>query len=112
MNIHLQNKQTGEVVETPTGFSVTCLFFGGLVPIIRGDWDGFFKLAIFAMLTCGIYHFVFAATYNQSYIKKLIMKGYEPASEQSDTYLKLNGIFVERQPQQSNTQPQTSDSNE
>jgi uncharacterized YccA/Bax inhibitor family protein len=93
MEIQLTNKTTGAVESTPIGFSWTCFFFGGLVPIIRGDWGGFFKVFGLTCITIGIYHFVFSATYNKSFIKKRIMEGFGPADERAELYLKMNGLY-------------------
>lgn len=94
MNITLHNKHTGAVAEAPTGFSWTSLFFGICVPAIRGDWSSFFKLLLLTIITLGIYHYVFCFKYNKDFIKALIMKGYLPANDQAETYLKMNGLYV------------------
>jgi len=94
MNIQLQNKITGAVEETATGYSWTSLLFGGFVPIVRGDWGSLFKLIGLTIITLGIYHFVFAATYNKQYLKNMIMKGFSPANEQAEMYLQINGLYI------------------
>ncbi len=97
MNIQLQNKNTGVVEQAPTGFSWTTLFFMGLVPIIRGDFGNFLKYTGLFIITFSLYHPFFAATYNKMYIKKLVMEGFVPANEQAETYLKLNGLYINPQ---------------
>jgi len=94
MKIQLKNKHTGAVEETPIGYSWTCLLFGGFVPIIRGDWGSLFKLVGLTIITLGIYHFVFAATYNKQYLKNMIMKGFTPANEQAEMHLQVNGLYM------------------
>ncbi len=95
MTIQLKNKHTGGIEEAPTGFSWTSAFFGGLVPIIRGDWRTFFAHTVLCILTLGLYHIFFCINYNKKYIKKLIMTGHVPANEQAETYLKLNGLYLD-----------------
>lgn len=94
MDIQLVNSNTGEVKNTPTGFSFTCLFFGGWVPILRGDWSSFFKLFGLAIITLGIYGIIFCFKYNKDYIQALIQKGFQPANEQAEMYLKMNALYL------------------
>lgn len=94
MEVQLINKSTGATETTPMGFSWTCFFFFGLVPIIRGDWGTFFKLMFLYPVTLGIYHFIYASTYNRDYAKRLIMMGYTPANDASRTCLQMNGVYI------------------
>lgn len=74
----------GVIKKAPVGFSWTTLFFGFLVPLLRGDlkWAvimGLVSLAIGA-ITFGIGVFFvwvfFAVKYNELYIEDLKEKGY------------------------------------
>lgn len=95
MKINLKNKHTGALEQAPTGFSWTCFFFGGFVPLIRaGDFGTFFLHAILCILTLGIYNLFFSSNYNKKYIKDLIMKGFIPADEMATTYLQMNAMYM------------------
>ena len=84
------------------GFSWTTLFFGFFVPLFRGDikWAaimfitgvalGSFTFGIGALIA----DIVFACTYNKSYTKDLLIKGYKPADEGSQTALSGYGVYA------------------
>ena len=59
------------------GFSWTMLFFGVLVPLVRGDWFYFFITLVLAPLTFGISWLVFPFIYNKLYLERLLDKGYK-----------------------------------
>ena len=44
--IYFENPNTGARREAPVGFSWTVLFFGGFVPLVRGDWGYFFIMLV------------------------------------------------------------------
>lgn len=95
MKINLKNKHTGALEQAPTGFSWTCFFCGGFVPLIRaGDIGTFFLHAILSLLTLGIYHLFFCSGYNKKYIKHLIMQGFVPADEMATNFLQMNGMYM------------------
>lgn len=92
------------------GFSWTTLFFGCLVPLVRGDLRWFFVMAIVFStitpilvlfptgLTFILYLYVmvlFAEHYNTNYIKELMERGFFPADEESKEILKKAKIFEE-----------------
>lgn len=67
----------GEELRTvKVGFSWTTLFFGCLVPLVRGDIKWALIMLLCSMLTCGISLLVFPFFYNRIYIKELQSKGY------------------------------------
>ncbi len=88
MKVTLEH-ESGVTKEVKRGFSWTVFFFGLLVPLIRGDlkWAAimFLLQAIVGFFTIGIGAFVislvFAFTYNKTYIKGLMEKGYRPTEE-------------------------------
>lgn len=102
----LKQKQTGELKRVAVGFSWTILFFGGLVPLFRKDWGGFFLLLFVSLVIFGlalvfppflivgiITAFYFAFKYNKLYIKKLLSQGYAPENELAEQILLNNGIL-------------------
>ena len=79
------------------GFSWTGLFFGIFVPMIRGDWAGFFIWLIVDVLTCGLGWLVFPFVYNKTYVNRLIEKrGYLPTTENDMRFLNSKGITVSK----------------
>lgn len=94
MNINLKNDVSGVMEEAVLGYSWSTFFLGGIVPLVRADWSNFFKYSLLCILTLGIYHFFFCASYNKEYVKGLVMQGYRPADENSELALKMNGIFI------------------
>ncbi|GAA0071740.1 hypothetical protein UT300003_32650 [Clostridium sardiniense] len=79
MKIILQN-DAGLRKEVKDGFSWTTFFFGGFVPLFRGDLKWFFIMWILAFLTCGISWFVVPFIYNKKYLEGLMMKGFKIVS--------------------------------
>ena len=69
---------TGVIKNVKIGFSWTTLFFGGFVPLVRGDLKWFVIMWISAALTLGIAWIIWPFFYNKIYIKDLIEKGYRP----------------------------------
>lgn len=92
--IYMQNKLTGAKRIAPVGFSITVLFFGPFVPLLRGHWNWVvfmlsFPVALmmffigeptgpFLSFLCSV---VFAFIYNKVYIKYLVMEGFEEVSD-------------------------------
>lgn len=83
MVANLVHPKTGYRKQVKKGFSWTVLFFGALVPLIRGD----FKWAVIMMLvgiiglpTYGTLNLIstvlFSFNYNDLYIDDLVEKGY------------------------------------
>ena len=60
----------------PFGFSWTVLFFGFWPPLLRGHFSWFLIIFILNICTFGIARLVFCFTYNDTYLKYLILKGY------------------------------------
>ena len=88
MEITLQKNGLAKTMKT--GFSIEYLFFGILYPIYKGDYKGVFKQLLILFLSCGLAIFVFPFTYNKAYIKRLLMKGYQPVDERSERWLSHN----------------------
>lgn len=76
MKIILEN-EAGLRKEVKDGFSWTTLFFGGFVPLLRGDLKWFFIMWILALLTCGISWLVVPFIYNKKYLEGLMMQGFK-----------------------------------
>ena len=99
--IILKQQNTGVLKECTTGYSWTTFFFGGFVPLCRGDlkWAAifFFMTVLAGVCTAGVGVIfvtpIFAFFYNKVYIKDLVEKGYSYTDEASKYYLVSNGII-------------------
>lgn len=81
MRVHLINPNTGVMKEAKVGFSWTSFFFGGFVPLFRGDWLWLLVWIVLSPVTLGIFWILFAFLYNRIYINRLLENGYQPAGE-------------------------------
>lgn len=86
MIINLAN-QMGQVRSAKVGFSWTVFFFGFFVPIFRGDVKWLLIMFISSVLTLWLANLVFSFTYNGTYIRDLLSKGYYPADDYSKSVL-------------------------
>ena len=92
MKINLKHNQTGVSKQVKLGFSWTILFFGGFVPLFRGDLKWFAIMWLFSILTAGLAWLVFPFIYNRKYIEGLMEKGYVPADYYTKSQLQAKGI--------------------
>ena len=77
MKVIFEHPVTGEIKETPLGFSWTTLLFGVFVSLIRGDWKWAIIMFLVALLTVGLYWLVFPFIYNKLWAKELVMRGFK-----------------------------------
>jgi len=92
MKINLKHNQTGVAKQVKLGFSWTTFFFGGFVPLIRGDLKWFAIMWLLSIFTFGLAWFVFPFLYNKIYIKDMMEKGYVPADDFTKNVLQVQGI--------------------
>ena len=69
-------KKNGIQKNVKKGFSWTMLFFGFLVPVVRGDIKWAIITFLAAWVTLGISWLVFPFIYNQRYIEDLVSDGW------------------------------------
>lgn len=94
MKVQLQHTTLGTIKEVKVGFSWTTLFFGGVVPLIRGDIREFVKWLYLPFLTFGIWALIQPFTINKKYVQWLISKeGYTPNSENDRNKLVMKDIL-------------------
>ncbi len=74
--VMMKSPTTGVVKKGFYGFSWTMWFWGGLVPLFRGDVVMGILLIILYLLTWGVGTFIFAFFYNKQYTIKLLENGY------------------------------------
>ena len=72
------------IKEAPVGFSWTTLFFGGFVPLIRGDLLWFVIMTIVNIITFGIAGIIFGFIYNKIYVHNMLKKGFKVKSYDGD----------------------------
>lgn len=92
MLVRLENS-TGEIRTAKIGFSWTTFFFGFCVPICRGDAKWAVIMFAAAVLTCWAAIIVLAFTYNGTYIRGLLEKGFRPYDESSREALIRKGFI-------------------
>ena len=93
MKIHLTN-QSGMLKEFDWGFSWKVFFFGGFVPLFRGDIKGFLIATFLVFATFGLYWPYFAFVYNKKYVASFLEKGFYPADEASRNTLTASGLIM------------------
>lgn len=72
----LTNPMTNQTRSAPIGFSWTTLFFGVIVPLVRGDWKWAIIMVIAAFLTGFLSMFAFPFFYNKLYYNELLKDGF------------------------------------
>jgi len=92
--ILLTQPKTGLIKKGFYGFSWTMLFFGGLVPLFRGDVVMGLLLILLQLFTWGLGTFIFAFFYNKQYTTKLIERGYVLAGSESENALARSRIGI------------------
>ena len=75
-SIGLRHPASGLLKNGYYGFSWTYLFFGWLVPVIRGELGIAILHLILTFFTLGIWQIVFAFMYNKQYMTRMLEKGY------------------------------------
>ena len=84
----------GQLRTAKVGFSWTTFFFGFLVPIFRGDVKWAVIMFIASLLTLFVAQIVLSFTYNGTYIRELLNKGYRPEDEYSRAVLVAKGYIT------------------
>ena len=84
----------GVIINAKIGFSWTVFFFGFLVPIYRGDAKWAVIMFAASLLTVFMAQLIFSFTYNRTYIRELLLKGYVPYDDYSRKLLIANGFIA------------------
>jgi len=92
MKVFMKN-QFGAMKQVKVGFSWTMLFFGFLVPLIRGDWKWTIVMLLITFISYGVAQIIVPFFYNKMYINDLIEKGWVPADETAANAFKAKGIY-------------------
>ncbi len=79
--VMMKNPTNGLVKKGYVGFSWTYLFFGGLVPLFRGEIGIGALHLILSVITCGISNIIFCFLYNKQFMQRLIEQGYRFADQ-------------------------------
>lgn len=75
-SVFIQNQTNGLTKKGYFGFSWTYLFFGGLVPVFRGEIGIGCLHIILSFLTFGISNVIFCFLYNKQFMTRMLEKGY------------------------------------
>ena len=97
MIIQLNHPQTAVQKTAKVGFSWTTLFFGFLVPLVRGDIKWMVIQLVVVILSFGLAYFVVPFVYNKIYIRELLEKGWTPISEEDRDILVAKNLLVASQ---------------
>lgn len=93
MIVKLVNAE-GQLRTAKVGFSWTTFFFGFLVPIFRGDAKWAVIMFIASIFTLFLAQIVLSFTYNGTYVRELLSKGYRPEDEYSRAVLVAKGYIA------------------
>ena len=92
MIIRLED-QSGQLRTAKVGYSWTVFFFGFCVPIFRGDAKWAVIMFVASVLTLWLANMIFCFTYNGTYIRDLLSKGFRPADAESRQILIEKGFI-------------------
>jgi uncharacterized membrane protein len=92
--VMMKNPKNGLLKKGFYGFSWTLFFWGGLVPLFRGDVVMGILLILLYFITGGLGTFIFAFFYNKQYTTKLIEQGYVFADSEARNTLARAKIGV------------------
>ena len=84
----------GQLRTAKVGFSWTTFFFSFLVPIFRGDVKWAIIMFLASIFTLFLAQIVLSFTYNGTYIRGLLDKGYRPDDEYSRAVLVAKGYIA------------------
>ena len=80
----MKNDSNGLIRKGFYGFSWTYLFFGWLVPVVRGEISVGALHLVIAAFTMGISQLIFCFIYNKQYTQRMIEKGFRFADTQEN----------------------------
>ena len=83
-----------EVRGTTIVVIISVFFFGFFVPIFRGDVKWTVIMFVASVLTVWLATLVFCFTYNGTYIRDLLAKGYYPTDDYSKNVLRAKRYIV------------------
>jgi len=92
--ILMKNPQTALIKTGLFGFSWTYLFFGWIVPLVRGEIGIGVLHLICTVFTLGIWQIVFAFMYNKQYTTRLIEKGYVLSDNETKMVLARKALNI------------------
>lgn len=74
--VRMKNPYTGQRKSGYFGFSWTYLFFGWLVPLLRGELSIAALHLLFTIVTLGLWQPIVCFVYNSQYTNRKILEGY------------------------------------
>jgi len=74
--VQIQHPPTGLIKDGYFGFSWTYLFFGWLVPLVRGELGTAGLHLLFSFCTFGVWQLIMPFLYNKQFMTRMLEKGY------------------------------------
>lgn len=85
MKLIMQHPNTGIIKKVGVGFSWALFFFGGLVPLFRGNIKECFRFLFLNIICFHIYGLVYSFIGNKRYTIQLLEKGFKVKEVQGGT---------------------------
>ena len=82
--IYIRHEQSGITKNGHYGFSWTYLFWGWLVPIIRGEVGIGALHLLFSIFTLGIWQIIVCFLYNKQYMTRMLTTGWVLAGSEEE----------------------------
>ena len=82
--IIIKHSQSGMIKQGCHGFSWTYLFWGWIVPLVRGELGIGGLHLLFTMLTMGLWQFIVCFLYNKQYMTRMLTAGWELTGSEGD----------------------------
>ncbi len=81
--IPLKHSESGMIQNGAYGFSWTYLFFGWMVPLIRGELGVAALHLLFSIVTFWLWQLIAAFLYNKQYMTRMLTNGWELAGSEA-----------------------------
>lgn len=94
MKIQLKHSVSNSLKEVKYGFSWSSLFFGPIIPLLRGDIIWCILWFVLTGSTVLLFWMIFPFIYNKLYLKKLLSSGYIPANKPSENFLLSKNLIL------------------
>ncbi len=96
MTIQLKHSTSSLIKEVKYGFSWTSVFFGPIVPLLRGDTLWFILWLILSGFSFFVFWLIFPFIYNKIYLTKLLSNGYTPVNKVSEDFLISKNLIMRK----------------
>ena len=80
--VPIKHSESGIIKNGPYGFSWTYLFFGWMVPLMRGELGVAALHLLFSIVTFWLWQLIAAFLYNKQYMTRMLTNGWELAGSE------------------------------